>query len=62
MRRIIIALAALGYQLPEGVDPEPRLGHLHRRVDQRRHDGIVEPIPGTFTTGCLLPNVRGACD
>jgi hypothetical protein len=24
--------------------------------------GIVEPIPGTFSTGCLLPNVRGACD
>lgn len=25
-------------------------------------NGIVEPIPGTFTTGCLLPDVRGACD
>ena len=24
-------------------------------------NGIREPIPGTFTTGCLLPNVRGAC-
>jgi hypothetical protein len=24
-------------------------------------NGIVEPIPGTFSTGCLLPNVRGAC-
>ena len=23
--------------------------------------GITEPIPGTFDTGCLLPNVRGAC-
>jgi hypothetical protein len=23
---------------------------------------ITEPIPGTFSTGCLLPNVRGACD
>jgi hypothetical protein len=23
---------------------------------------ITEPIPGTFDTGCLLPNVRGACD
>ena len=22
---------------------------------------ITEPIPGTFDTGCLLPNVRGAC-
>ena len=22
---------------------------------------VTEPIPGTFTTGCLLPNVRGAC-
>lgn len=22
-------------------------------------NGITEPIPGTFTTGCLLPNVRG---
>jgi hypothetical protein len=25
-------------------------------------NGITEPIPGTFDTGCLLPNVRGACD
>ena len=23
---------------------------------------ITEPISGTFSTGCLLPNVRGACD
>jgi hypothetical protein len=25
-------------------------------------NGVTEPITGTFTTGCLLPNVRGACD
>lgn len=25
-------------------------------------NGITEPVPGTFTSGCLLPNVRGACD
>jgi len=24
-------------------------------------NGLSESIPGTFTTGCLLPNVRGAC-
>jgi hypothetical protein len=24
-------------------------------------NGITESIPGTFDTGCLLPNVRGAC-
>jgi hypothetical protein len=24
-------------------------------------NNISEAIPGTFTTGCLLPNVRGAC-
>jgi hypothetical protein len=24
-------------------------------------NNITEPIPGTFDTGCLLPNVRGAC-
>jgi len=24
-------------------------------------NGITEPIPGTFSTGCLLPEVRGAC-
>lgn len=24
-------------------------------------NGVIEPIPGTFSTGCLLPNVRGAC-
>ena len=25
-------------------------------------NGITEPIPGTFDSGCLLPDVRGACD
>jgi hypothetical protein len=25
-------------------------------------NGVTESIPGTFATGCLLPNVRGACD
>jgi hypothetical protein len=25
-------------------------------------NGIVEPIAGSFASGCLLPNVRGACD
>jgi hypothetical protein len=24
-------------------------------------NGIPEPIPGTFSSGCLLPDVRGAC-
>jgi hypothetical protein len=24
-------------------------------------NAVTEPIPGTFSTGCLLPNVRGAC-
>jgi hypothetical protein len=24
-------------------------------------NNITEPIPGTFDTGCLLPEVRGAC-
>ncbi|HEX6354745.1 hypothetical protein [Actinophytocola sp.] len=24
-------------------------------------NNVTEPIAGTFTTGCLLPNVRGAC-
>ena len=24
-------------------------------------NGVTEPIPGTFSTGCLLPEVRGAC-
>jgi hypothetical protein len=24
-------------------------------------NSITQPIPGTFTTGCLLPDVRGAC-
>jgi hypothetical protein len=24
-------------------------------------NGITEPIPGTFSTGCLLPHVRNAC-
>jgi hypothetical protein len=25
-------------------------------------NGVTEPIAGTFASGCLLPNVRGACD
>ena len=25
-------------------------------------NGVSELIPGTFDSGCLLPNVRGACD
>ncbi len=24
-------------------------------------NNIVEPVPGTFDSGCLLPDVRGAC-
>jgi hypothetical protein len=24
-------------------------------------NNVTESIPGTFSTGCLLPNVRGAC-
>jgi hypothetical protein len=24
-------------------------------------NGVTEPIAGTFSSGCLLPNVRGAC-
>jgi len=24
-------------------------------------NGVSEPVAGTFTSGCLLPNVRGAC-
>ena len=24
-------------------------------------NNVTRPIPGTFSTGCLLPNVRGAC-
>jgi hypothetical protein len=25
-------------------------------------NNVSESIPGTFSSGCLLPNVRGACD
>jgi hypothetical protein len=25
-------------------------------------NNLTEPVPGTFSTGCLLPGVRGACD
>jgi hypothetical protein len=25
-------------------------------------NGVTEPVAGTFSSGCLLPNVRGACD
>jgi hypothetical protein len=25
-------------------------------------NGVTEPIAGTFDSGCLLPNVRGACE
>jgi hypothetical protein len=25
-------------------------------------NNVFEDIPGTFSSGCLVPNVRGACD
>ena len=25
-------------------------------------NGVTEPVAGSFSSGCLLPNVRGACD
>lgn len=25
-------------------------------------NNVFEDIPGTLSKGCLLPNVRGACD
>jgi hypothetical protein len=30
-------------------------------TDTTTRPNVTESIPGTFSTGCLLPNVRGAC-
>src|SRR5205809_667492 len=30
-------------------------------TDTTTMPNVTESIPGTFSTGCLLPNVRGAC-
>jgi hypothetical protein len=53
--------SAGGFSCPSGQDLEiASVSYTNVAITDTTH-GIIEPIPGTFSTGCLLPNVRGAC-
>jgi hypothetical protein len=56
-----LGLGAKHLLVPERANPANRAGDLRERLDHR-YDKATEPIAGTFDTGCLLPDVRGACD
>jgi hypothetical protein len=50
-----------GFSCPPGQSQEiAQVTYTNVSVTDTTND-ITEPIPGTFSTGCLLPNVRGAC-
>jgi hypothetical protein len=40
---------------------EARVVYQNVSITDKTND-VTESIPGTFDTGCLLPDVRGACD
>jgi hypothetical protein len=53
--------SAGGFSCPPGQDLEIAQVVYTNVAITDTTNGITEPIPGTFDTGCLLPNVRGAC-
>jgi hypothetical protein len=54
--------SAGGFTCPPGQSLELALVSYTNVSIADTTNGITEPIPGTFSSGCLLPNVRGACD
>lgn len=50
-----------GFSCPSGQDLEVASVSYTNVAITDNTNGITESIPGTFSTGCLLPNVRGAC-
>lgn len=53
--------SAGGFSCPSGQDLELAVVSYTNVAITDTTNGVTEAIPGTFTTGCLLPNVRGAC-
>src|SRR5262245_52855734 len=49
------------FSCPSGQDLELAQVSYTNVVITDNTNGITEPESGTFSTGCLLPNVRGAC-
>jgi hypothetical protein len=54
--------SAGGFSCPSGQDLELASASYTNVAITDNTNGVIEPIPGTFSTGCLLPHVRGACD
>jgi hypothetical protein len=53
--------SAGGFSCPPGQDLEIAQVVYTNVAITDTTNGITEPIPGTFDTGCLLPTVQGAC-
>lgn len=53
--------SAGGFSCPTGQDLEIASATYTNVAITDTTNGITDPISGTFSTGCLLPNVRGAC-
>jgi hypothetical protein len=49
------------FDCPNGQDLELAQVSYNTVVITDTTNGVTEPVSGTFSTGCLLPNVRGAC-
>jgi hypothetical protein len=54
--------SAGGFSCPSGQSLEvASVSYTNVAITDTTHH-VTESIPGTFSTGCLLPNVRGACE
>jgi hypothetical protein len=50
-----------GFSCPPGQDLEvAQVIYTNVQISDTTNN-VTEPIPGTFDTGCLLPNVKNAC-
>jgi hypothetical protein len=54
--------SAGGFTCPPGQSLQLALASYSNITLTDTTNGIPAPIPGTVSSGCLLPNVRGACD
>ena len=53
--------SAGGFSCPKGQSLEIASASYANVTISDTTNGVTESIEGTFSTGCLLPNVRGAC-
>lgn len=53
--------SAGSFSCPSGQDLEVASVSYTNVAISDTTNGVTESIPGTFSTGCLLPDVRGAC-